>query len=89
MDLPPDVKARRAVEDKAIKLGRERNRLEGRLAQIIEEAVELMSEAERNAITIERLAELIDISRPTLYRWRDATAILRANRAEAADERGA
>jgi hypothetical protein len=82
MDLPPDVQARRAVEDNAIKLGRERTRLEGRLGEIIEEAVELMGDAERNGVPMEHLAELIQVSRPTLYRWRDATAILRADRAE-------
>jgi hypothetical protein len=72
------------VEDKAIRLGRERSRLEGRLGEMIEEAVELMGDAERNGVPIERLAELIQVSRPTLYRWRDATAILRADRAEQA-----
>lgn len=82
MDLPPGVQARRAVEDKAIKLGNERTRLERRLAEIIDDAVELMSEAERNGVSIERLAEFIQISRPTLYRWRDSVAILRADRAE-------
>jgi hypothetical protein len=82
MDLPPKVQARRAVEDKAIKLGNERTRLESRLAGIIEDAVGLMSDAEHNGVSIERLAELIQISRPTLYRWRDGVAILRADRAE-------
>ncbi len=86
MDLPPDVEAQRAVEDKAIKLGNERAKLENRLGKIIEEAVELMGDAERNGVSIERLAQLIQIQRSTLYRWRDSIAILRANRAE--QERG-
>jgi hypothetical protein len=81
MDLPPDVQARRAVEDKAIKLGRERTRLEGRLDQIIEEAVGLMGDAERNGVPIDRLADLIRVRRSTLYRWREATAIHRAHHA--------
>jgi hypothetical protein len=85
VDLPRDVQAQRAVEDRAIKLGNERTRLEGRLAKIIEEAVELMGDAERNGVSIDRLAGLIQISRPTLYRWRDSVAILRANRAERAE----
>jgi hypothetical protein len=76
------VQAQRAVEDRAIKLGNERNRLEARLAKITEEAVELMGEAERDGVPIGRLAELIQIERSTLYRWRDATTILRAHRAE-------
>jgi hypothetical protein len=70
------------VEDKAIKLGHERTRLEGDLAKTIEQAVELMGDAERSGVSIERLAELIRISRPTVYRWRDNVAILRADRAE-------
>lgn len=82
MELPPDVQARRAVEDNAIKLGRERAKLEGRLDQIIEEAIELMEAAERAGVSVERLARLIQISRPTLYRWRESVAILRADRAE-------
>jgi transposase-like protein len=41
-----------------------------------------MSDAERNGVSIERLAELIQISRPTLYRWRYSAAILRAEHAE-------
>jgi len=82
MDLPPNVKAQRALEDRAIKLGNERNTLEARLAAIIEDAVGLMEDAEHDGVSIERLAGLIQISRPTLYRWRDSVAILRANRAE-------
>jgi AcrR family transcriptional regulator len=82
MDLPADVKAQRAAEDKAIKLGVERAKLEGRLEEIIEDAVELM---ESNAVSAQRLAELIKVSRPTLYRWRDTVAILRAARAEGGD----
>ena len=82
MDLPPGVKAQRAVENRAIKLGKERNKLEARLAEITEEAVELMAEAERSGVPIGRLAELIQIERSTLYRWRDATAILRADQTE-------
>jgi hypothetical protein len=88
MGLPPDVTSQRAVEDTAIKLGKERARLEERLAQIIEDAVDLMSEAERDGVSIERLAGLIQVSRPTLYRWRETVAILRADRAEAAGRGG-
>jgi hypothetical protein len=86
MDLPRDVKAQRAVEDRAIKLGNERSKLEARLAAIIEDAVGLMSDAEDNGVSIERLAGLIQVSRPTLYRWRDSVEMLRANRAEQVDQ---
>jgi predicted nucleic acid-binding Zn-ribbon protein len=84
MELPPNVQVQRAVEDRAIKLGNERTQLEGRLGEITEEAVDLMGEAERSSVSIERLAELIQVARPTLYRWRDSISILRADRAEQA-----
>jgi transposase len=41
-----------------------------------------MSDAERNGVSIENLAELIQVSRPTLYRWCYSVAFLRAERAE-------
>ena len=76
------------MEDKAIKLGNERTRLEDRLGKIIEEAVALMSDAGRNGVSVERLAERIQVSRPTLYRWRDSVAILRAERMDAIADQG-
>jgi transcriptional regulator GlxA family with amidase domain len=85
MDLPPDVQAQRDVEDRAIKLGAERAELQERDAALINEALELMEDAERDGVSIERLAALIQVSRPTLYRWRRAAEVLRAARAE---ERG-
>jgi len=80
------VKAQRAVEDKAIKLGTKRAQLEAQRAKIIEDAVALMSDAERVGVSVARLAELIQIDRPNLYRWRSAVAIHRADREE--HERG-
>jgi hypothetical protein len=83
MDLPADVKARRDVEDKAIRMGRKRGRLEAQLEQSIPETVALMDEADRAGISIDHLAELVRVSRPTLYRWRQAIVIHREDRAEA------
>ena len=74
--------ARRAVEDRAISLGNERADLEGRLARIIEEVVDLMAEAEANGVPIGRLAELVQVERSTIYRWRGSMQTLRANLAE-------
>ena len=82
MELPLDVLARRAVEDRAISLGNERADLEGRLARIIEEVVDLMAEAEANGVPIGRLAELVQVERSTIYRWRGSMQTLRANLAE-------
>jgi hypothetical protein len=86
MDLPPDVKARRAVEDRAIRLGNKRAQLERQREKVIEDAVELMSDAERVGVSVARLADLIHVDRPNLYRWRNAVAIHRADREE--HERG-
>lgn len=76
--LPAEIQQQREVEDKAIKLGKERIDLEARLAQTVNEAIELMDKG----VPVERLAQLIGVNRPTLYRWRNAVAILRANRTE-------
>jgi hypothetical protein len=81
MELPSNVQVQRAVEDRAIKLGNERAELEGRLGEIIEEVVDLMVEAEGNGVPIGRLAELVQVERSTIYRWRGSIEILRANRA--------
>ncbi|MHB8234316.1 MAG: hypothetical protein ACYDHT_06645 [Solirubrobacteraceae bacterium] len=77
-DLPPAVRARRAVEDRAIALGRERAGLNKREGEIIEEAVELMEQATAVGVSNDQLAELLQISHPTLYRWRGALERLRA-----------
>ena len=82
MDLPASVKAQRDVEDRAIKLGNERIELQGHLDKTVERAVELMGEAECNGVPLARLAELMQIERSTLYRLREATAILRPHQAE-------
>jgi hypothetical protein len=87
MDLPSDVKARRALEDKAIMLGNERTRLERRLEEIIEEAVGLMAQADRRSVSVDRLAELIRIDRTTLYRWRDMAARHRTAREDPVEQR--
>jgi hypothetical protein len=70
------------LEDEAIKLGNERTQLKGRLMQITKDAVELMGDSERNGVSIERLSQFIQISRPTLYHWRDSVAIPTADRAQ-------
>jgi AcrR family transcriptional regulator len=69
-------------------LGDERTELQARREKITEDAVELMSDAERDGVSIARLADLIQIDRPTLYRLRNAIAIHRANRAERGKEGG-
>ena len=70
------------MEDKAIKLAKERAELERRLAKTITAALGLMDEAEHAGVPIDRLADLIQVRRSTLYRWRQASAIYRAHHQE-------
>ena len=76
-DLPPDVRKRRDVEDRAIRLGAERNDLEHRLAKNTEEVIDLIPEASDTGITFDSLAAMVGVSRQTLHRWREVIRRLR------------
>jgi transcriptional regulator of acetoin/glycerol metabolism len=71
-DLPPEIAAQRAIEDRAIELAAERRRLLGGLEETVGEALELLGEAEAAGVPAERLATLLGVDRTTLYRWRTA-----------------
>ncbi len=70
-ETPPDLQARRAIEDELIQLGSERNRLESELAENIEAIVAAIPKAIDVAIPFDGVAKLVGISRQTLYRWRE------------------
>jgi hypothetical protein len=81
-ELPSDIQAQRDFEDQALKLGKERDALEGKLGKNLEQIVDLLKQAPEYGVSMERFAALIGVRRQQLYRWRDAIALLRANTAE-------
>jgi hypothetical protein len=76
-DLPPDMQARRAVEDRAVQLGAERRGLDDQAAANTQAIIDLLPQAETAGVPLEHLAGLLTVSRQTLYRWRDTVARLR------------
>lgn len=70
-DLPEDLKAQRAIEDKLIKLGTEREALMRKTSDNIQAITDQIDVALDAGVTIERVAQLVRVSRQTLYRWKD------------------
>lgn len=70
-EIPPDLQARRAVEDELVRLGSERNRLESELASNIEAIVAAIPKAIETGIPFDGVARLVGVSRQTLYRWQE------------------
>jgi hypothetical protein len=68
-DLPQNLQARRAVEDKLARLGAERARLEAEEGKNLQAIID--------AIPFDGIARLIGKSRQTLYRWQRGGEILR------------
>lgn len=72
-----DIQAQRDLEDEALRLGAERDALEGKLGKNLEQIVDLLAQAPEHGVSVERFATLIGVRRQQLYRWRDAIALLR------------
>jgi DNA invertase Pin-like site-specific DNA recombinase len=77
-DLPPDLQARRVVEDELAKLGSERNRIESEAGANIEAVVAAIPDAIEAGIPFDGIARLVGVSRQTLYRWQGGIARLRS-----------
>jgi hypothetical protein len=73
VDLPPDIQARRSIEDRAIKLGAERRSLEAQLAQNTEAIKKLLGEVLAARVPLEGFAQMVGVTRQTLYHWRNET----------------
>lgn len=71
-DTPPDIQAKRTVEDEAIKLGKSRREIERREIANIQAIVDLIPRAVAVGVSFDQLAKLIGVSRQTLYRWQEA-----------------
>jgi len=70
MSESTDIQRRRAIEDRAIELGEERQRLERETDTNTEKIRHLLDEAIAAGIPIEQYARMTTISRQTLHRWR-------------------
>lgn len=70
-DLPPDIQARRNIEDRAAHLGAKRRDLDGELTENTQDIIQLLRDAEGTGVTYDYLAHLTGVSRQTLYRWRE------------------
>src|ERR1700691_3659094 len=70
MNLPPQIQARRAVEDRAAQLGVERRDLDDRTLANTRAIMALLPEAESAGVPLEQLSTLAGVSRQTLHRWR-------------------
>lgn len=71
MTLPADLLARRAIEDRAAKLGASRAALEADLGRNTAEIRVLLRDSEGVAVPLDQLAQLTGVSRQTLHRWRN------------------
>jgi hypothetical protein len=70
-DLPSDIQARRAIEDRAVQLGAERRRLNDGIEANTQAILQLLRNAEGTGVPHDYLAHLTGVSRQTLYRWRE------------------
>jgi DNA-binding transcriptional regulator YiaG len=68
---PPDIQARRSVEDRAVQLGSARNELAARTTQNTQAIIDLLREPTHTLISLDHLANLLGVSRQSLYRWRE------------------
>lgn len=75
-DLPPDIQARRAIEDRAATLGAERRGFEAGLAANTHLIIDLLRDADGVGIPHEQLAQLLGVSRQSIYNWREIAAKL-------------
>jgi hypothetical protein len=79
-EIPPDLQARRAVEDEAIRLGRQRHEALAQTAANTCSIIELLRKPEHALIPLDHLAQLLGVSRPSIYRWRERAQEIPADR---------
>jgi hypothetical protein len=69
--MPAELQDRRAIEDQAIKLAEERNRLTWEMAANTWAIIELLRDPRHSMMPLDHLANLLGVSRQSLYRWRE------------------
>lgn len=69
--IPPELEAQRGIEDRAIALGTERQKLEDEMARNTWAIIELLRDPAHTRVPLDFLASLLTVSRQSLYRWRD------------------
>jgi hypothetical protein len=73
--LPPHIQARRAVEDQALRLGNQRRDLNAQTIANTQAIMVLLPKAQAAGVPLEQLAEMVQVSRQTLYRWQEAKRV--------------
>jgi hypothetical protein len=68
---PPDLQARRAIEDRAIELGAERGDLTARTMYNTHAIIDLLRDPAHATLPLDHLANMLGVSRQSLYRWRE------------------
>jgi hypothetical protein len=69
-DLPPDIQARRVIEDRAAKLGVSRKSYEAAVNRNTAEIKVLLRDAEGSGVAYDQLAALLGVSRQSIFNWR-------------------
>jgi len=77
-EIPPEIRARREIEDQALLLGAERRNLESGLTVNTQRIIDLMPQALAAGMPLDGFAKLVGVSRQTLYRWQEVARRLNA-----------
>ncbi len=65
------LQERRAIEDRAVELGQQRQAIRSQLRENTRAITELVGQAISAGIGLAPLARLLEVSRQTLYHWHD------------------
>jgi hypothetical protein len=68
---PPQLQARRSIEDRAVQLGTERAAIAQRNAENTWAIIELLRDPQHALVPLDHLASMLGVSRQSLYRWRE------------------
>jgi hypothetical protein len=69
IELPPEVQARRALEDELFRLGTKRQKLTAELEANTNIIRRRLPEALERGISLEQFSGMVGVSRQTLHRW--------------------